>query len=107
MSNEQSTEDETETTDFAVMLAQLAKGKSNTQLSEELRAVVAGVAKTHKNGKLTVTIHVKPQPKVAGAVIVSAVSKATVPVFEQAAEILYATNDGDLVRDDPQQHRLY
>lgn len=107
MSNEQSTEDDTKATDFAVTLAQLAKGKTNKQLSDELRDVVAGVAKTHKNGKLTVTIHVKPQPKIDGAVIVSAVSKATVPAFEQAAEILYATDDGELVRDDPHQHRLY
>lgn len=110
MSDQQSTEDtqaDTEKPDFAVTLAQLAKGKTNTQLSEQLCEVVAAVAKTKKNGKLTITINVKPQKSVEGAVIVSAVSKANAPAFEQAASIFYATDDGHLVRDDPHQTVLY
>jgi len=114
VTDQQSTQDtSTDTTnkddapDFAATLAQLAKGKTNTQLSEQLREVVAAVAKTKKNGKLQITINVKPQKSVEGAVIVSAVSKANAPAFEQPASIFYATDDGNLVRDDPHQQSLY
>ncbi|MFF4600130.1 hypothetical protein [Amycolatopsis sp. NPDC001319] len=110
MTDNKSTEDTTSTDekmDFAVTLAQLGKGKTNQRLSDELRDVVAAVTKTGKAGKVTLTVNVKPQKSVPGAVIVTEASKATAPVFDQQGAIFYATDDGDLVRDDPRQHALY
>lgn len=110
MTDNPTTEDTSEATDqmdFAVTLAQLAKGKTNRRLSDELRDVVAAVTKTGKAGKVTLTINIKPQKNVPGAVIVTEASKATAPVFDQQGAIFYATEDGDLVRDDPRQHALY
>jgi hypothetical protein len=98
---------DTDQMDFAVTLAQLAKGKTNRRLSDELREVVAAVTKTGKPGKVTLTINVKPQKNVPGAVIVTEASKAAAPVFDQQGAIFYATETGDLVRDDPRQHALY
>lgn len=109
MADQKSTEDTKtdDAPDFATTLAQLGNGRTNTRLSEDLREVVAAVAKTKKNGKLTITIQVKPQKSVEGAVIVSATSKPNAPAFEQPASIFYATDDGNLVEDDPHQQRLY
>lgn len=96
-----------EAPDFAVTLTQLAKGKTNERLSDQLAEVVAAVAATKKAGKLTVTLQIKPQGNVPGAVIVTATSAAKAPAFDPQASIFYATDDGHLVRDDPKQPSLY
>lgn len=105
---QESTEDiKAEAPDFAATLIKLDKGRQHTKISEDFRDVVAAVAKTHKPGKLTITVTVKPQAKVDAAVLVTATSKAGAPVFEPNASIFYATDEGELVRDDPKQHTLY
>ena len=96
-----------EAPDFAATLIKIDSGRPHTKISEDFRDVVAAVAKTHKIGKLTVTVTVKPHKDVSGAVIVTATSKPAAPVFDANASIFYATEEGELVRDDPKQHTLY
>lgn len=106
---EESTEDTAaDAPDFAATLLKLDKGRPHKRISEEFRDVVAAVAKTHKPGKLTITVTVKPQKDTdSGIVLVTAASKATTPAFDANASIFYATDEGELVRDDPKQHTLY
>ena len=105
--SEEDTRNKDEATDFSVMLATLAKGKTNERLSEQLAEVVAAVAATKKAGKLSMTLQIKPQSNVPGAVIVTATSATKAPAFDPQASIFYATDDGHLVRDDPKQTALY
>lgn len=112
MAENQSTKDtaDTETDeapDFAAMLLNLAKGKTHADLSAKLAELVTAVTTTLKPGKLQLTLEVKPQKGVHGAVLVTANVTARKPAFEQAASIFYATDEGALVRNDPHQESLY
>lgn len=98
---------ETEAPDFAATLLNLAKGKTHTELSTQLAELVTAVNTTLKPGKLTLTLQVKPQHGVEGAVLVTAAVTSTKPKFEAPASIFYATEKGALVRDDPNQTALY
>lgn len=104
--SDESTED-TEGTDFAVTLVALNKGKTHTDLTEQLRELIKAVTTTKKKGKLTLTLEVKPQHGVEGAVLVTAGVSTTKPKFDQPASIFFATDDGGLVRDDPSQQPLF
>jgi hypothetical protein len=103
---DKSTED-TEGTDFAVTLLALNKGKTHNDLTEQLRELIKAVTITKKKGKLSLTLEVKPQVGVAGAVLVTAGVTSAKPKFDQPASIFFATDDGDLVRNDPTQQPLF
>lgn len=94
-------------TDFAITLLALNKGRTHNDLSEQLRDLIKAVTNTRKGGKLQLTLAVKPQPGVEGAVLVTADVRATKPRFDQPASIFYATEDGDLVRNNPDQPSLF
>ncbi|MCG3757387.1 hypothetical protein [Amycolatopsis sp. Poz14] len=93
--------------DFAATLLTLAKGKTHADLSAQLAELVTAVTTTHKAGKLTLTLQVKPQKGVDGAVLVTAGVVTSKPRFETPASIFYATDEGALVRNDPNQQPLY
>lgn len=108
MTTTESAEDkQTEAPDFAATLLNLAKGKTHAELSTQLAELVTAVTTTLKPGKLTLTLQVKPQHGVEGAVLVTAAVASTKPKFEAPASIFYATDEGRLVRDDPNQASLY
>lgn len=94
-------------TDFAVTLLALNKGLTHKDLTERLAELVTAVTKVKKAGKLQLTITVKPQPAVDGALFVAADIKASIPRFDPKASIFFATETGGLVRDDPSQQPLF
>lgn len=108
MTNTEQAEDtKADTPEFAAMLVALAKGRTHKDLSEQLAELVTAVNTTHKAGKLTLTLQVKPQKGVDGAVLVTAGIATNKPRFETPASIFYATDEGALVRNDPNQQSLY
>jgi hypothetical protein len=100
------TEQDTQT-DFAVTLLALNRGLTHKDLTEKLAELVTAVTKVKKSGKLQLTITVKPQPAVDGALFVAADIKASIPRFDPKASIFYATETGGLVRNNPDQPSLF
>lgn len=93
--------------DFALFLMEHAKGRSHDDLSAALRAVVLAVSETGKPGKLTYTLTIRPQSNVEGAVLIADAIKTSVPEFDRAESIFFATESGDLTRSDPRQTTLF
>ncbi|WP_435583355.1 hypothetical protein [Amycolatopsis thermoflava] len=100
-------QDEDAPRDFAAFILEQARGKTHRELSEALAHIAREVIKTGKPGKLQLTLHLKPQKNVEGAVMVADEIKTGVPKFDRPASIFYATDVGDLVRQDPRQPSLF
>lgn len=92
---------------FTDVLRDIRKGRVVDAATEQLAEVVQAVMATEKAGKLVLELTVKPQGKGDNAVIVSAklTSKAPQPNLPDA--LFFADLDGDLLRDDPTQQRLF
>lgn len=93
--------------DFAAFLLEHARGRSHDELSQALRALVLAVADVNKPGKITYTVHIKPQPKVDGAVLIADEIKCSLPAYDRPESIFFTTETGDLTRNDPHQTRLF
>ncbi|MGO3449543.1 hypothetical protein [Escherichia coli] len=95
------------TTPFSQQLAYINKGTLDAELSEALAEVIKAVRETGKKGALTLTLNcsmlntrdentMKVTPKVT----------RSIPELDRADTIMFATADGDLLRDDPAQTQL-
>lgn len=93
---------------FTDVLRDIRKGVAVDAASEALSTVVQGVMATGKPGAVTVTITVKP-PKSRGdnALVVLADVKVKEPRDDLPEAIFYASEDGDLLREDPTNQRLF
>lgn len=113
LTEEQSTPDsdtddrEASPRDFAAFLLELAKGRPHRELSEALAEVSKAVVETGKAGKLQLTLQIKQQKGVDGAVLITDDIKKSVPRYDRPATIFYAGEDGELTRSDPHQQALY
>ncbi|MFS9418143.1 hypothetical protein [Citrobacter sp. C411] len=95
------------TTPFSQQLAYINKGTLDAELTEALAEVIKAVRETGKKGAVTLTLNcamlntrdentMKVTPKVS----------RTIPELDRADTIMFATADGDLLRDDPAQTQL-
>lgn len=73
------------------------------QCSEQLAELVRNVDDTGKAGKLTITLDLK---KSAGAVAITAKVTNKSPERAPDADLLWATTEGNLVLDNPNQQKL-
>lgn len=73
------------------------------QCSELFAAIIRGVDETGKAGKLTITLDIK---KVNAAVSVLAKVTDKVPEKAPDADLFYATVEGNLTVDNPNQRKL-
>ncbi|QFU87852.1 hypothetical protein [Amycolatopsis sp. YIM 10] len=96
-----------EDTPFALFLYELNKGRPNRELGAKLKELVAEVLKTRKAGTLQLTLTVKPQANVDGAVIIADEIKRKLPAFDRKASIYFADETGALHRDNPTQPTLF
>jgi len=91
-------------TPFSQQLAYINRGTLDEELTEALAEVIKAVRETGKKGAVTLTLNcqmlntrdentMKVTPKVS----------RTVPELDRADTIMFATADGDLLRDDPAQ----
>lgn len=92
---------------FTDVLRDIRKGRVVEAAGEELAEVVRAVLDTNKGGKLTLELSVKPNGRGDNAVIVGAKLKSTKPQAELPDALFYADLDGDLLRDDPTQQRMF
>lgn len=92
---------------FTDVLRDIRKGKVVDRLGEEMAQVVQGVLDTNKGGELVLKLSVKPQGKGDNAVIVSAKISTKVPQADLPDALFFADLDGDLLREDPTQTRIF
>lgn len=107
---DKSTEDTktgTEPREFAAFLLDVNKGQSNLELSEKLHGLIAEVQRTGKAGSLTYKVEVKPEAGTDGLVIVTDQIACKLPQGERRKSLFFVDGNGDLTRDNPQQHSLF
>ena len=73
--------------------------------SEKMAELVKKVNETNKPGKIDLTINVKKLVK-SGAMQITGKVKATMPAEEPMETVLFATEDGGLSPDNPNQQKL-
>lgn len=92
---------------FTDTLSDIRNGDVIAELTEQLRDVVMRVRETGRPGSLTLTLKVKNASKGAGAALVIEDDiKVKLPAAEKGSSFLFATDDGQLQRNDPRQPRL-
>lgn len=92
---------------FTDVLRDMRKGRVVDAASEDLAEVVRAVLDTEKPGKFAIEITIKPQGKGDNAVVLSAKTKKTIPQANLPDALFFADLDGDLLRDDPTQSRMF
>lgn len=100
------TEPELLANSFMQLLQEHRGGNCLNELSNLLTEVVRGVRLTGKAGSIQLKVNVKPAGKGVGAVTITDDITEKVPVFEAEATFRFATEDGQLVRNDPRQKEL-
>lgn len=94
--------------DFPDLLRTINKGRSQVELTDALLKVVAAVQKTGKPGFVRYTVHVEPAGCNAGAqMTVTDEIGSKVPTETRYQSLYWATDDGRLVRSDPNQGELF
>ena len=90
---------------FASLLATLDGGECLHEASEKLAALVQRVDDVYKGGSLTLKINVKPAGAKRAMNVTASVS-VKMPEEEREATILFATEDGLLTKQNPEQKEL-
>lgn len=107
MSDQTDKPDPAEPRPFATFLMEHAKGRTHDELSAKLADLVAAVNATGKAGSITLTIGIKPQPKIEGAVVVSDKVAVKAPALDRAESFFFVDPaNNSLVRNDPRQLTL-
>lgn len=86
---------------FATVLQQVAKGSVHNELSELLADLTADVYEHQKPGTLTVVV--KLEPTKGGETLTVSVTPTVKGPRATQASIFFASEDGQLTRQDPRQ----
>lgn len=92
---------------FHETILQINNGAALAELSGELSKVVAAVRQTGKTGALTLTLKVAPASKgTTDVLMVESAVKTRLPEPDRGMTVFYATENNQLVRNDPRQQML-
>ena len=92
---------------FTDTLTDIRNGDVISELTDHLREVVTRVRESGRPGSITLTLKVKNMSKGAGcALAIEDDIKVKLPTTEKGTTVLFATEDGQLQRNDPRQPRL-
>lgn len=91
---------------FMDLLREHRGGATHDDLTEALHSVVEAVAAEGKAGSLTLKITIKPASSKGSALLVTDEIKATLPKETRESSIFFVSEDNNLVREDPRQHKL-
>lgn len=86
------------------MLRSIRHGDLVSELSEEIAEVVRGAEDSGKEGKIVLTIKVKPNGR--GQMVLRDEIKSTVPKLDAPAVLMFNDVHGNLSRKDPNQPDL-
>ena len=84
-------------------MSEFRNGGSGAELSEKLQALTLAVQQTGKTGSITYKIIVKPS---GNALVVTDQITAKIPEAPRDAAVFFATEEGVLQREDPNQRKL-
>lgn len=91
---------------FPVTIATIRKGALVNELTEELARVVAGVMQFEKAGELTLKLKVKPAAQNSEMVVIEDELIVKEPKADRPPTWFFATDDGGLTRENPDQPDL-
>lgn len=92
---------------FSTLLQNHRGGWAVDEASEKLQQLVEGVRQTGKGGTLTLKLKISPASRgAANALVVTDDIDVKIPVLDNDSSIFFATNDNQLVRDNPNQQQL-
>lgn len=91
---------------FEAVLRNQRRGALLQELSEELQRLTASVREHGKGGSVTLVIKVSPANGDASAMSVIDEVRVKVPQAKRPNSLFYATDDGRLVREDPNQKEM-
>ena len=91
---------------FSRVLSEVSHGDLADQASASLEELVKSVRDTNKQGTLTLKITIKPRGRDAGQVEVTGACKADLPVADIAPSMFFATENGELLKDNPAQLQI-
>lgn len=89
---------------FEHQLRHIRKGAALTELSQELQKGVLAVRSLNKKATLTLTLNIEPFGD--GTFAITDDIKVKLPVPNKGHTLFYATDDGRLVRDNPEQTEM-
>ena len=89
---------------FVQTLKALRSGQTSDELDEALAECMSATELTGKSSSMTVKVVVKP--KGFGAFVITDDVKTTLPKFDRESTVLFTTEQGHLVREDPRQQKL-
>ncbi len=88
---------------FASFLQEVQNGRTHDELSAEFRDLIVAVTETGKGGKLTFTIDVKPMKGDNEVLVITDTFSTKKPTHDRKTSLFYATPDGNLSKDNPNQ----
>ena len=91
---------------FASTLNAVGYGDLAGQASSSLEELVKSVRETSKTGEMTVTLKIKPRGRDSGQVEVTGSVSVKTPIADVAPSMFFATENGELLRDNPAQRQL-
>jgi len=91
---------------FESVLRNQRRGHLLSELSEKLQAAVLAVKEHTKEATVTLTFKIAPANGDASAISVTDEIKVKLPEARKANTLFYSTDDGRLVRDDPNQTEM-
>lgn len=91
---------------FASTLNAVGYGDLAGQASASLEELVKSVRETSKSGEITLTLKIKPRGRDSGQVEVTGTVKLNSPIADVAPSMFFATENGELLRDNPAQRQL-
>ena len=91
---------------FTQTLMELRGGAVVEEATNELNTLVSMVRDTGKGGKITLTVEVKPFPKVQDALEMTGKVMATLPREKETAEVFFPTVENNLSRHSERQTEL-
>lgn len=88
---------------FVHTLNNLRNGSAAEQLSEKLHACIVAAKETGKIATLKVELKIKPDGPDGKIMFLSEVATAKIPELDKAVTLMFATDNGELTRQDPNQ----
>lgn len=92
---------------FTDVLRDMRRGRVVDAATEQLNELVRAVRETNKSGTLTLTLTIKPNGRGDNAIIAQAKVGTSTPKADLPDALFYADEDGNLLRDDPTQNRMF
>lgn len=93
---------------FALFLQELRDGRTHTELTAQLAALLEKVKETGKGGELTLKLKVKPAGRGSDVdkIVIADSINITLPKPERGEDFFWLTEENDLSRNHPRQHAL-